>query len=234
MDYAEEFDQGIKCFGCNKFERFDIQPGKNRSKKPTEMNVFYYWLEEKDYNFLYTKWGILSKQANDYGIHKAFAKDNPLKTWLVFPVYDNRGQQLLVQFRAYEGEHKNRFYSCRVGSEMIDGIMWYSWYKGETIPVFADSAYVGIVEGIPDGIRLGEVIPTVALIGSTPDDAKIQALLTLPAKYAIILDNDATNSAYKLQKKLGVDRAKVILLESGDPADYTKEQLTKMIGEVIK
>lgn len=235
-DYAEEYSNGIKCWGCGKWTRYNVLLGRNKSKKPYEPDLFFTHLSDQDRQEIFRKWGVESTLLNKYGIHKAWDKYIPGRSWISLPILDDYGRETFLQLRAWEGDHKQRFFTCPIGEITPDDTTWKSWFTkigklNENSPA-ERGKILAVTEGIMDGIRVSEFLPTVALLGSTPDPNKIYSLQSWGAdRYLIVLDGDAIDKAYELQKHLGVTISQVVLLpDSKDPADLTPKQL----GDILR
>ena len=231
-DYKEVFENGSYCFGCGNRENFGS--GLLDSKlKAKELEVFYAHLSAQDVKDIGLKWNIVPIQLGVYGVHLAISKFTPSVNWIVFPVLDENGREIMSQLRAWKGTHKTKYLSSRTEDVDPTGVVWKSWHQkswntpGLQHPVVAPMRYplIGIVEGIPDGLRLSQFLPTIALIGSTPDQAKIDTVLKSGERFVVMLDADALDHAFDIQRRLGVQRTLVIPLVSGDPADLTPAQL---------
>jgi DNA primase len=86
-----------------------------------------------------------------------------------------------------------------------------------------------LVEGIFDAMRMKDW--AVAMLGKTPSDTQ-KALLEYFQHIFIMLDSDATDTAYRAARDLVDDaafRVTVVELEEGDPDDHEFEELGSLV-----
>lgn len=212
-DYKEEFSTGSYCFGCNRKESYTPQ---GRVMKNEFNPVYFYDLEDHDYDRIKEKWGITRKQADRAGwrIAVQFVNDK----WLYMPVYDDMGKQIYFQCRAWNDQcGKLKYRSSSVPSERI---IYKTKHTGQPFD------WVAVVEGIPDAVRVGKILPTAALLGSnTSSEGKIASLKEYGHRFAILLDADVLGKMIDLQYRLGWNAAKVVRIPKGDPTDYSEKKL---------
>ena len=85
-----------------------------------------------------------------------------------------------------------------------------------------------ITEGVLDAIRVGD--DGVSIFGTTLLDQQLGKLIDIP-NIIIMLDEDARSKAIQIARKLnGAQKpSKLAFLPTGDPADWSREDLREMI-----
>jgi hypothetical protein len=212
-DYKEEFEAGSYCFGCGKKDSY---LPKGRIMKNEFMPRKLFALEDVDYKTIKRKWGITRKQADRAGWQ--LAETNAYDKWLYMPVYDEMGKQVYFQCRAWNNQCGKLKY--RSSSAPSASVLYKSKMIGQPFK------WVAVVEGIPDAVRVGRIMPTAALLGSnTSSEDKIAALKEYGQRFAILLDADVLGKMIDLQYRLGWNAAKIVRIPTGDPTDYTDKDL---------
>lgn len=221
-DYLEVFEDGsgAYCFGCGHRESVIVL--SNKEARRQTFKIIHECLEDRDYQRLHAQWGITRAQADRYGLGIA---DAGWHRWLYLPVYDDQGKEIHCQLRKWS-ESCPRKYMTK--TQPPPGLIWKSW-KGK-----CPSPLVAVVEGVLDGIRVGEVLPAVALFGSAANREKVEAITQVvppDAFFLVLLDGDVPHLALKVAQQLGLTRSRVVLLAHGqDPTDLTREELAAELG----
>lgn len=221
-DYFEVFDDGgAHCFSCGHHESGgSFTPGLKQPR--FEMQFTKSTLLEADYSRLLTQWGISKQQADYYGLIIA---ESDKTRWLYIPILDDRGKEIHFQLRAWNGFCQGPKYRMPAGPPP-PGLVWKSDALG-------GKRHIAVVEGVLDGIRVGEVLPTVACFGTELNEERIKTILGLGTPdsiYHIMFDPDVPRLALKAQRDIGMLRSRIVRLPAGkDPTDLTREELEALI-----
>lgn len=242
-DYLEYFESGSKCFGCGKWERGVQGTSKRRSNKPQVFDLIYLALTEQDYQKIWDLWKIPKELVDLYGWYKGYSKENNNISWLVFPVVNKYGVAQYLQYRHWEGYHKNRFYTTATQKGVPEGTLWHSWYRyydGDDPNMHSSwfdgkgfYTHVAVVESISDAVKVSQVCPSISMLGSALDPAKVDRLKELDTTYLIMLDSDMLKHSLELQKMLGINKAKVLMYPAKDPASLTITELYDIIHSAV-
>lgn len=232
-DYYETFDDGAgHCFGCGKSSKSSVPSGTTSvaslihqvhsfydSKKKTlaslktdarDTSVLETYGREQGQSIL-TRKDICRWLTKTMNIHPAIAEKYGLTVYrerLILPVRSDGPFGTVVHFerRVLPGAPSTaRKYEC--ASAPRAGVIWKSW------PGVCRSKRVVLVEGILDGLRVCQVMPTCAILGTAFPEEKLRALTSAIRPDTIVnimLDLDAVAKAAKIQRL--IPRSKVIVV----------------------
>lgn len=214
-NYKEEFPTGTYCFGCGNKESYFIGRSENKTE---ELHVTFTNLKLEDIVKLQTGWGISQFVAEKHRFKIAVDQDN--HSWLYMPIFDQYGTEVHSQLRAWSPGCRKKYLTR---SAPAPGMVWRSWTGWEK------QQEVAVVEGILDGVRVGEIIPTVALLGHAMNEPRLQTLHSLTHRLVILLDSDALKESLTIAQQFGIINTRVVALPHGDPTDWTRDKLKQFI-----
>jgi hypothetical protein len=198
--------------------------GKNHSKKAVDLIISKKALSPTDYELLLMNWNIEASMADRAGFQ--IATDQRGSEWLYMPIYKNM-KEVHAQMRKWGLNASKQKYMTRCAPE--PGLVWTSHVNLNPLKKWD---YCVIVEGILDGVYVGEIAPTVAILGSALPPERVETIHSLAERYIIMLDADIPKQALTIATKLGILKSRVIQLPTGDPTDYSHKFLKELIDGV--
>ena len=91
---------------------------------------------------------------------------------------------------------------------------------------------VVVVEGVFDAIRVGKVMPAVAILGKEINQGQVKAISEYASEAIVLLDPDAKQYGISLMSKLGYYmRISLKFLEKGDPGSTSVSELRRLLNE---
>lgn len=174
------------------------------------------WLENRNFDPV-----IISKKYNLHYVSWLPSFPSSIHGCLIVPVYHN---STLVGWQARNLSETSKLKYYNVPGQWRSSVL-YNYDNA------VSSDYVFVCEGVTDVWRFQE--PAVALFGCHASIVQLDLLSEHWKNVYILLDADAIEKARYLSNLLqnrGIN-SKVLFLPSGDPADYTWDELYKLIKE---
>ena len=159
--------------------------------------------------------GISRKLWRDFNL--GFCMEGIYENRIVFPIYFKQKLRGFTSRTVTNAVPKYKFPSGFTAASFL--------YNYDTASRFSK---VVVMEGVFDVFRFPE--NAVALFGKAMSAKQKLALVSSWKEVIVMLDSDAGEAAYKIQKQLSpFVKCKIAKLENGDPADNHKDELVKAL-----
>jgi len=180
--------------------------------KPKTVGIFSNSImAKKARQFLRSK-GLFKSEVKKYRLAVAFDR-------LLIPIYNDDGDMVYWIGRTLTGNRIKYTNPPRPATDVV-----FKTFQGKV-----DKAVV--VEGFFDAVRVGRVLPAIALLGKELTEEKSKKVIdNVSREIIIMLDSDAVKHSFRIYDKLrGYRHVSLRCLAHGDPGDMDTDELKRRL-----